>query len=187
MEDIEDSEGIYQVPEDWTHIPAFKFYGCAELQVVVLPSSIKSIQYNAFAYSALESVAIPHTVLSIGTYAFAFADALVNVTLSESLLRILRPAFVCAFSFVTIPSSVQTIGQYAFADNIALVNVTIADSNSSGSGGPSSLREIGTRAFSNCLYIEAMALPGHGLQSGYKFLRELQIHDKPSYCREWRL
>jgi hypothetical protein len=160
MEEIETFNGIYRVPDDWTHIPAFKFYGCAGLRSVILPSSITSIQHKAFAYSALENVTIPHTVTSVGTYSFAYADALIDVKLSSSLRTIADSSFrSCALSEVTIPPLVRTIDQYAFADNVALVNIT-ADSSGSGSGDlPSQLQEIGDYAFVNCWSVEAMVLP----------------------------
>ncbi len=85
---------------------------------VVIPSSIVTIEEEAFLVCPLISVNIPEGVKHIGVGAFAGSE-----TLRE----------------VQIPASVETIGEEAFAENALLQNVTIAPN--------SQLKSIGENAF----------------------------------------
>ncbi|MEG2540546.1 MAG: leucine-rich repeat domain-containing protein, partial [Clostridia bacterium] len=89
---------------------------------VVIPSTyngkaVTGIGALAFSNSrALDSITIPSTVTSIGSYAFADCGSLGSVTF-------------------TAPSSVTSIGDYAFAGCSALASITIPTSVTSiGSG-----------------------------------------------------
>lgn len=86
----------------------------------------------------LNSVFIPHSVTSIGAYAFAY-DGLSSVTISEGVITIGEGAFdgVGGLTTITIPNSVTTIGAGAFGWCSDLTEITF------GSG----ITFIGSNAF----------------------------------------
>ena len=66
--------------------------------------------------TALKSIALPHSLTSIGARAFWSCTALESVALPEGLVSIEEFAFArcTALSTINIPASVQRIGKYAF-------------------------------------------------------------------------
>lgn len=66
--------GHYVVPATTTTIGDGAFYGCQNLTSVTLPSSLRSIGYYAFAYSALKGIDIPNALDSIGLGAFQYCN-----------------------------------------------------------------------------------------------------------------
>ena len=81
-------------PED-VEIGSYAFFGCADLQTVVIPSTVTVIGDGAFARcESMENIIIPSTVTIIGDGAFMLCKSLESVV---------------------IPESVKEIGEYAFA------------------------------------------------------------------------
>ena len=58
------------LPEGLTEIPAAAFNQAANLKEVNIPSTVKTVGINAFAYTGLETLTIPATVENIGYGAF---------------------------------------------------------------------------------------------------------------------
>ena len=80
------------IPENITAINDMAFSRCTSIENVIIPNSVLSIGYDAFAYSSLSNVTIGEGVTSIGYNAF----------------------HSCLIAKVTIPQSISSIGAYAF-------------------------------------------------------------------------
>ena len=135
------------------------FGGCKDLDhitKVVLPSSCKTINNNAFyGCKRMRSINLEN-VETIGEYAFYKCVALAVLNLPQ-----VRSVGYAAFAYETSTSSysstaltsvsmplVQTIGNYAFAGNRMLSSVTMP-----------MVTSIGNYAFQNCYSIEQVNIP----------------------------
>jgi hypothetical protein len=154
---------VYQANE----IPVKAFYivpcqGQNHIKSVILPSTIKTIGYQAFGNSKyLAEINIPSSVTSIKELAFELCSALINVDTNNpnysSIDGVLfnkrqTSAIQCPISKTgnyTIPSSVTSIGSYAFEYCSGLEGVTI----------PSSVTSIKGWAFSNCNGLTKVTIP----------------------------
>ena len=117
---------------------AFRY---TKLRSVEFSSSLKSIGYSAFWYSAIESVRIPGGV-SLGEWAFAYCYNLREVVIEEGIKTIPTAAFIHCNTLinVSIPSSVEVIGADAFAVCTRLYILTL----------PEGVTTIGRGAFTDC-------------------------------------
>jgi len=102
-----------------TMIAAYAFEGNQYIEYIdTWPSTITSIEKNAFAYSSIESVRIPTSISYIGQNAFEGCVNLTDVIFDDpsAVDRIDDYAFNgCeVLETITIPASVTYIGNYAF-------------------------------------------------------------------------
>ncbi len=157
------------LPAAVTSIGSCAFAYCQELSEVNLPELLKSIQGEAFGWSALNSVEIPSSVVAIGANPFVGCSDLNAVSVDAGNQRykavdgvlfdksgwtlIAYPAGLSATSYA-IPQGVSEIGSYAFSDCRNLASVSL----------PSGLQLIGGGAFENCDSLESISLP-EGLSS----------------------
>jgi len=114
------------IPEGVTVIPAYAFDGSDCLQSVRLPSTLKTIKYNAFARcTALESITIPAGVTTLEDSAFNGCSLLKTVSMSEGLTSIGRWAFenCTKLETVKLPDTVNHIGAEAFSDCEMLTDI----------------------------------------------------------------
>src|SRR5258708_5088152 len=128
------------------------FNSCAALQSVALPDSVTSLGTNAFGYcTAFTSAAIGAGLSNLSTYTFYSCTNLTNVAMGSSLLSIGDSAFAyCAkLPRVTIPDSVVSIGTSAFQACPRLTNATLG----------TSLITIGGSAFASCSNLAGIAMP----------------------------
>jgi uncharacterized repeat protein (TIGR02543 family)/LPXTG-motif cell wall-anchored protein len=103
---------------------AFKDEG---LTSVVIPTTVKTIGYLAFASNTMSFVDIPDSVITIGESAF-YDTELTAVTMGNSVETIGNNAFEeNRLATVLIPDSVTEIGELAFYDNL-LTSVTLGGS-----------------------------------------------------------
>lgn len=117
-------------------IGEFAFYGCKRLATVSL-SNVTTIRPKAFMASGLQSVNLPSTVSSVGIYAFADCDSLVEIksdsplfTTSKGVLYhgnmlLQYPSGKNEENF-TISSKIESIAEGAFygADNLNTVVIS---------------------------------------------------------------
>ena len=127
---VPDGEAAYsgniEIPETVTYdgivctvtaVDDKSFYGCADLMVVTIPRSVKSIGQQAFyGCNGLTSISIPASVKSIGVQAFTRCTSLTSITIPNAVTEIQSGTFYGCTSLttVTIPNSVTSIGQQAF-------------------------------------------------------------------------
>jgi hypothetical protein len=129
---------------------------------VEISSDALVIGFDAFKFSAIESVNIPSTVTEIGDCAFCGTGNLTSVSFSpgSSLDSIEEDAFYASsLTSITIPSSVTFIGNYAFEEARDLETVTFAPG--------SQLETIGTSAFSNTDSLTSISIPSGVTEINY--------------------
>ena len=69
------------------------FYECPKLQAMVLPSTVTSIQTNAFARTGLKAIDIPGTVTTLGGDAFAYCGSLETVVIGKKVKNLGQGVF----------------------------------------------------------------------------------------------
>ena len=174
------------VPDGVTVIGESAFGGCPKLSEITLPGSLREIGSGAFRNCALTSLTLPEGLSVLGDYACSGCDKLTSVSLPvtltdvganpfcecEKLNEIMVPEDHPALRFehgllfdrnkgvlicfapgfpetdCTIPDGITVIGACAFYMT-EVESVTI----------PDSVAEIGEMAFTECHYLEYIALP----------------------------
>jgi len=98
--------------------------GCKKSKI---PSYTEHIGRSAFQGAALESVALPEGVTSIGNFAFAHNDRLKEITLPQSLTSIGHYAFswCTALGKIAIPDGVTSVGDNAFSTCVSLKELAL--------------------------------------------------------------
>ena len=113
-----------------TTIDPFAFYNCSSLTSITVDANNNSFSdINGVLFNKDQSVliqypegntaasyAIPHSVTTIGSYAFYYCSSLTSITISDSVTTIGDYAFfMCSdLNSITIPDSVTTIDVRAF-------------------------------------------------------------------------
>ena len=93
------------------------FYWCTGMQNVsfATPSSLTEIKESAFSGNGFTSITLPEGLITIGTYAFSSCGNLQEVNLPSSLTTIESYAFRQSRKLVlTVPSTVTSIASNAF-------------------------------------------------------------------------
>lgn len=136
LESVTIAEGCTSIPHDFCH-------RCGKITEITLPSTIKTIETNAFSWSSLQKINIPEGVTSLGKSCFEYS-ALREITLPDGLTTIPDKAFNRCTSLRTVVMSdnVTYIGEYAFNYCTALTTLNM----------PSAIETIGMSAFDNCTY-----------------------------------
>ena len=113
------------VDEGITTISPMAFYHGTNLKAVVMPDSVKSLGYLAFAGCTSLVLITMNGVEQIGNSCFFGCESLVNVTLPVGLKSIGDQAFFLCTSLggITIPATVEAFGHSVFANCNSLVSV----------------------------------------------------------------
>lgn len=175
------------LPEGITSIGTWAFGYLENMDSITLPSTLQSIDADAFYGSGLKAVTIPAGVTTMGGQAFQNCDKLTSVTLQEGLTVIGTSAFAncTALPEITIPESMQTINSGAFTGCTNLTKLTVlsptwaAEDKSSSSttkqilGGyirqliiGEQVTSLGKYAFSGIDSLRSVSLPGTLTQIG---------------------
>lgn len=138
------------VPNSYTTIGNYAFYGCESLRSVSLPDTIGEIGMGAFAESGVTNIDLSEMKLDIiSNYLFKSCKSLESVKLPSTVTSIGEAAFAeCAINSVDIPDNVTALGRNAFANTSALTTVTL----------PAGLESIGDSCFENSA-ISSIDLP----------------------------
>ena len=128
---IRDSEHLKKVTMGsvFTEVPYAMFYGCTQLQTVIISPNAKSIGKEAFSHcEALTDITLPDGIETIDEEAFYYCKTLEHIGLPKTLKVIGGNAFTNCDSFTsfTIPASVDSIGANILADCDNLKRIDIA-------------------------------------------------------------
>ena len=127
------------------------FEGCKQLNKVVIPPTIKTIESYAFKEcESLSRVIIPLSVTRIESYAFCLCESLNKISIPSSVTFIGSSAFhACSFEELIIPPLVKTIDGWCYGNNHSLKKVFI----------PPSVCYIGHQACAYCRSLEDIIIP----------------------------
>lgn len=102
-----------------THISSFAFKNCTGIRKIILPDTVREINWNAFeGCTGLESVNIPDGVSEIETHTFKNCTSLVSVDIPASVTEIDYEAFAgcSSLSEINISGSISDLSADAFSD-----------------------------------------------------------------------
>ena len=118
---------------------------------VTIPSSVTTIEEDAFFGCSINEVSIPNSVTEIKSSAFRECVNLKNITLPPGLMCIESYAFCnCdSLSSINIPKNITEIRQYTFSHCISLTDVTI----------PQGVTYIEDHAFEECTALKDITIP----------------------------
>ena len=122
-----------------------------------IPSSVTSIESSAFACcSGLTSITIPASVTSIGGSAFSGCTGLTSIIIPDGVTTIGSSAFdgCSSLASINIPNGVTSIESNTFNNCTSLTSVTI----------PNSVSSIGGHAFEYCTQLTSVTI-GSGVTS----------------------
>lgn len=117
------------------------FQNCTSLKTVTFGNRLQKIGGYAFQNTAIESLDLPESIVSLGNGAFTGCTNLTSVSLPSTLTSINDETFsgCVALTSVTMQSGITSIGSRAFDGCKALEEISI----------PATVRSIGQNAFSN--------------------------------------
>lgn len=157
-----------------TKLGAAAFRQCEALKQVNIPLSLGTIESETFAYTGLETVAIPGHVELVDSGAYTYCETLREVTIADGVKALKGYVFSnCGqLSELTLPASLSTIGHDSFHDCTALTAVSLPAgvwrvdddlfdgcSNLATVHLGAGLEEIGEGAFTDCRSLTAITLP----------------------------
>jgi BspA type Leucine rich repeat region (6 copies) len=101
------------------------FLNCEFLSSVTMGNSIISIGLSAFEFTALTSIIIPDSVLTIGKEAFRACASLSTVIMGNNVQEIGAFAFqFAALTSITLPASITSIAINAFEPEVIINQLT---------------------------------------------------------------
>lgn len=144
------------------------FEGIKNIDQIILPNGIKSIERRAFADSTIIEIVLPNTVNRIGELAFSGCKYLKHIQLSRNLNILPTKLFWWCTSLenITIPENVVKIFDNAFNNCFAL---RIIELNKS-------LISLDSLAFYGCKSLQSILLPKSLQSIGEHILGNEQEH-----------
>ena len=140
--EAQNQEVVIEIPEEQKvfEVEIDRDFDIDALKIVGYTGEAEELEIPATLINPKDGAELP--VLSIGDAAFLGNETLVKVTVPEGVLKIKAGAFqsCSALTDVVLPEGLETIGDSAF-ENSKLTNINI----------PSTVKEIGTHAFSTML------------------------------------
>ena len=142
--------GAVTVPSNVTAIADHAFYGCGNITSLTISQGVRTVGEYAFTgCSSMRNIAIPASVKSIGNWSFDGCSRLERIeTAADS-------PYFCSVGGVLFNHDQTTLVRYPEGLNASSYTV------------PSSVKTIGTAAFSNCMGLKKLTLP-----SGVTMIRD---------------
>ena len=140
------------IPDEWTTMNTYLFYGCKSLEKVTFGKGLKQIAGGSFGNcTSLKSVDIPEGIEKICWSSFFGCTSLGSVTMADTVKTIEASAFNDCYTLkdVKFSANLETIGEYAFTDALEMKSYNF----------PESLRTIGVGAFWNNTALESVVIP----------------------------
>ena len=155
-------------------IGGYAFFGCIKLKEIEIPDTVTYIGQDAFGQTSISKIAVPKSVISLGSKPFEGALSLEEISVQDGNVAfnsqdgvlfsadgtLIRYPPAKSGSEYSVPAGTKKIASFAFADCTSLKSVTLPDGtlvfgkytfrNDSAlakSAIPTSTREIGREAF----------------------------------------
>lgn len=122
----------YSIKKGTTSISSKAFYGCTDIESIVIPSSIVKIESETFSgCTALWQIIIPNNVVSIGDGAFSKCTSLSSISFPNSVEHIGGGAlFGCkGLTAIHIPANVKEIGEDVLCECKNLTSIVVDEKN----------------------------------------------------------
>lgn len=141
--------GILKIPDRVVNISEKYFDFCKEFTTLILPNSLKIINYCGFSHSNIKEVIIPENVEYLGNYCFFNCNMLSKITLNNKLKHIGEACFMNNnISNINLPNTLIDLLPYTFYHS-SLQNITI----------PEGITHIGNKCFENCNNLTKVIFP----------------------------
>ena len=170
----------YLIPEGTSQLRAGAFYRAC-FETITIPSSVQTIGTFAFAQNqCLTSMTIPDTVLSIGTYIFSGDTNLESVYLGTGLTQIPMYAFATCPSLtgVTFPATITDIGTFVFnTGNTGLEEITfegLVPPTLASTG-----NSLGPTGFTFPIYVPCQSIDAYKAAFGTRYATRIQCRQEP--------
>lgn len=146
------SLGSVELPSSLRTVGYQAFAGCTELREIVIPQGVTTLESGVFyRCEKLEKVTLPEGLTSVGKYLFQECPSIQEVNIPASLTEIDDGLFLQCSGLERYcwPAHVAKIGNHAFQYCSALREIDI----------PVGVTEIGICAFQGCESLESVVLP----------------------------
>ena len=155
-------------------IGEYMFHKCTNLENIILPENITSINNSAFAYCEnLKSIKFTQSISFIGNEAFGWCDGLVSITIPANVKSIGAKAFYSCDNLNDVTIYSEQIGDRAFEVCDKLTSIIISDD----------VTIIGDKAFKWCYKLKSITI-GNGITSIGEEAFYLESHENSKYNRE---
>lgn len=144
---------IVRIPNGVQTIEDSAFYGCVNLESVILSEGLLNLKSSCFSQcTRLNNISLPQTLVEIGAGAFNNCQSLYSIDIPANVQKIGTSAFAeCMYlSQIVIPGNVKQIEDYTFVNCMNLNNIIISEGVTS----------IGNSAFENCTSLTQITIPG---------------------------
>ena len=145
------TNGDVVLPDDIITIRAHAFSCSRDIRSVTVNEGVTKIEDYTFAYSNIQRVNLPVSIVDIGNNSFAGCLLLYDVNIQGPVKSIGDNAFqFCSnLPLIELPSSVQSIGKCAFQECSRLKGIDL----------PKGLTVISSQTFQNCISLENVVFP----------------------------
>ena len=153
-----------ELPDNLTTIPSNLFYYCRHLKNIKLPSALTSIESGAFSGCyELAEINLPFNLRKIGEFAFSQCHSLKNITIPANVNELYAKSFTNCTDlenfYVDNDNIYFTARNGILYDKGMAVLLSCPDTKVSVTDIPSTVKLIGSYAFSDCVNLKEIYLP----------------------------